>query len=102
MSILAVDDFGARIQALRPGEARTLTLDETPRASAPLTRGVSVIRLVSTVPCLVALGSDPVATVSTGHYLPAEIPEYFRVAPGDRPAAVRISGDGILHISEMS
>lgn len=102
MSILAVDDYGGRIQALRPGTARTLTLDTTPRTTPPLSTGISVVRLVSTVPCLLAFGVDPEATVAAGHRLPAEVPEYFRVAPGDRLAAVRASTDGTLHISEMT
>lgn len=101
MPVLAVDDFGARIQALRPGASQTLAVTAASAATLPFTAGTSVVRLVATAPCFVAVGSDPVATAAAGLYLPQGVPEYFHLRPGDRVAAVRAGIDGQLHLSEM-
>jgi len=100
MPILATDDFGARIQALRPGVAQSVAIDAATHASTPFGTGTTVIRAVATAPCFIALGPAPAATAA-GHYLPADAPEYFRVVPGEAIAAIRAAGDGTLHLSEM-
>ncbi|WP_455176241.1 hypothetical protein [Azospirillum largimobile] len=99
MPVLAIDDFGERIQALRPAAAHTVLIGAATQSSQPF--GVVVLRLVATSPCFVAFGAAPSADVLTGHYLPQGVPEYFRAAAGDRIAVVRAAEDGLLHISEM-
>lgn len=101
MTMLPIDDSGARIQALRPDVAHSVPIGAAPHVSAPFGDGTTVIRLVATVPCLIALGPAPSAAAAAGHYLAAGAPEYFRVSPREAVAAVRISGDGTLHLSEM-
>ena len=100
MPLLPIDDFGQRIQALRPGTAQTVVIGAASIASAPFGADTTVIRVVATVPCFFALGSAPVATAAA-HHLTADAPEYFRVVPGEALAAIRADGDGALHISEM-
>ncbi len=99
MPVLAIDDFGERIQALRPGAAQTVPIGAATQSSGIF--GTAVLRLVATSPCFVAFGTAPSADAADGHYLPQGVPEYFRTAAGDRVAVVRVADDGLLHISEM-
>lgn len=101
MTALAIDDFGGRIQALRPGAAQTVPIGVTSHASSTFGAATTVIRLVATSSCLIALGAAPTATAD-GHYLPAGAPEYFRVKPGEAVAVIRAATDGVLHLSEMT
>lgn len=101
MSILAIDDFGQRIQALRPGVAQTVPVGPESRTSAGFGSVTTVVRLVATSHCRFAFGDAPAATEHS-HYLPAGIPEYFRVVPGEKLAALRVAGDGVLYITEMT
>ncbi|WP_372400537.1 hypothetical protein ABMY26_35925 (plasmid) [Azospirillum sp. HJ39] len=100
MPLLPTDDYGQRIQALRPGTAQTVPFGVASRASVPFLPTTTVIRVVATAHCFIALGQAPSANTD-GHYLPAGAPEYFRVVPGKSLAAVRATTDGALHVSEM-
>lgn len=100
MVTLPMDDYGQRIQVLRPDLAQTVAIGVTSHASAPFGAATTVIRVVATAPCFITLGRTP-ATADAGHYLPAGAPEYFRVVPGERLATLRAAGDGALYISEM-
>jgi hypothetical protein len=41
-------------------------------------------------------------TSSTGAYLPALMPEYFTVSPGQKISAIQVSAGGTLEVVEMS
>ena len=101
MPVLATDDFGERIQALRPGTSQTVQIDAGSHASAPFSEVTTVIRAIATTHCFLAFGPPGTAATVSGHYLPAQAPEYFRVLPGEVVAATRAAGDGALHLSEM-
>lgn len=101
MSILAMDDFGQRIQALRPGVAQEVPIGPDSQASVGFGAATTVVRLVATSHCRFTLGNAPAATASS-HYLPAGIPEYFRVVPGEKLAVLRVASDGVLYITEMA
>lgn len=100
MPLLPIDDCGQQIQALRPGAAQAVTVGTMSQASTPFGPTTTVIRVVATAHCFLSFGHAPSADGS-GHYLPAGAPEYFRVVPGERLAAVRAAADGMLHVSEM-
>jgi hypothetical protein len=95
-----MDDYGQRIQALRPGAAQTVAVGGASHASAPFGASTTVVRVVATAHCFLVFGAAPVATMA-GHYLPAGAPEYFRVVPGEAVAVLRAAADGTLHVSEM-
>jgi hypothetical protein len=40
--------------------------------------------------------------LGVGTYLPADLPEYFTVTPGQKIAAIRAAADGSLFITELS
>lgn len=89
----------------RPGASYTITTvttGSTPTASAVST-GVKVVRLVASTQCHVAIGVSPTAAVATGMVVLANaIPEYFKVNPGEKIAAIADTTGGTLYISEMS
>jgi hypothetical protein len=100
MTTLPIDDFGERIQVLRPGGTQTVAIGAASQASAPFGATTTVIRVVATSHCFLMLGHSPTATAG-GHYLPAGAPEYFHVVPGEALAALRAASDGTLYVSEM-
>lgn len=62
--------------------------------------GVQKVRVVATTACYVTIGKDPTATTSHT-YLPADAPEYFTCAAGEKVSAIRVASDGTLHVTEM-
>ncbi len=80
---------------INPGVPVIVAIGASSAASAPV--GASVVRLVSTVDCYIAIGSSPTAT-SSGIFLPAKLPEYFVVNPTDEIAVLQVSSAGSLCI----
>lgn len=83
---------------VRLGAATELAIGAAAVSSGSL--GVAMVRLVSTVPCRIAIGAG-VTAVSTSTYLPANVPEYFQVSGLDRISVIRELGDGKLSITEV-
>ena len=83
----------------RPGTTQTLAVGSASVATASAV-GASLVRLVSTVNCYLAVGSAPVAT-SAGMYLPANVPEYFVLNLADLVAVLQVSSAGTLFITPM-
>lgn len=101
MPTLPTDDFGQRIQALRPGIPQAVTVDAGSHASLPFGATTTVVRAVATTHCLLTFGPPGTTADAAGHHLPAYTPEYFRVVPGETIAVTRSTSDGTLHLSEM-
>lgn len=61
------------------------------------------VRLCGTSDCWIAFGPTPVAAVNGAGsiLLPAGVPEYFWVYPGEFVACIQASGGGFLNIAEM-
>lgn len=62
----------------------------------------SIYRVVCTTDAYVAVGNSVTATTSNGAYFAAGIPDYIRVAEGERISAIRVSADGNLNITPLS
>ena len=60
-----------------------------------------VIRVVLTSAGFVAIGASPTATTSD-MYMPAGVPEYFIVRPGQKVSAVQSASGGTLYVTEMT
>jgi hypothetical protein len=60
----------------------------------------SIVRIVVTSSAYIKVGTNPVATTSDT-YVSADQPEYFRLDPGEKVSAVRVTGNGVLHVTEM-
>lgn len=61
----------------------------------------SIIRVILTSAGYIKIGANPTATTSDV-YMPAGVPEYFRVNAGtDKVSAIQASAGGTLHVTEM-
>lgn len=60
-----------------------------------------LVRVVVTSAAYIAVGAAPTATTSDV-YIPADIPEYFIVGPGEKVSAVQASAGGTLHVTELT
>ena len=60
------------------------------------------IRVVVTSAANILIGNSPTATAANGSYLPANLPEYFDVTPGQSVSAIQVSASGTLDCTELS
>jgi excinuclease UvrABC helicase subunit UvrB len=66
---------------------------------------INVVRLAATQACYVKFGNTTAITAtSSDMYIPANVPEYFSIPVGGARyvAAIRVSVDGVLDITEMT
>jgi hypothetical protein len=87
------------LPVIRPGSTEKIAVGATPAASAET--GSQVVRLLATVDCHVAFGTNPTADGSA-LCLPANLPEYFACDSRDKVAVVRDSTDGVLYITRAA
>jgi hypothetical protein len=123
---IKTDIHGLAVQAARPATSQTLTVGAASVQSNPFQVATSPtgsyagspqaaggpittpnqtlhIRLVATADSWIAFGSNPTAAASGvgSIFLPAGVPEYFWVVPGERIAAIQNSAGGLLNVAEM-
>lgn len=118
---IKVDQQGLTVQASRPALSQTLAIGAgsiqsaafsvgpmtntyTP-AGAPITTPNNTlhVRLVGTADCWVSFGANPTAAIAgiSSILLPAGVPEYFWVYPGEKVAVIQNVGAGSLNIAEL-
>jgi hypothetical protein len=117
------DQHGFEVQAARPALSQTLAIGAGSIQSAPFSTGpvgtyaagpvagVPIttpnntlhVRLVGTSDSWVSFGTNPTAAVAgvASILLPAGVPEYFWVYPGERVAVIQNSAAGSLNVAEM-
>lgn len=113
------DIHGLAVQAARPFSTQVMSVTSSSAQSAafqnsdpgrysasdntPLPTNKTLhIRLCSTADCWIAFGANPTASTGAGSLLlPASVPEYFWVKPGEKIAVIRSSADGVLSIAEL-
>ncbi len=61
--------------------------------------GVQRVRVVTTSAAYIKIGKTPTAA-ATDVYMPADSPEYFTIAPGEKVSAIQVSSGGTLHVTE--
>jgi hypothetical protein len=121
---IKVDQHGLTVQAARPAVSQTLAVGAGsiqsaafqtyspqgsyaagPVAGVPITTPNNTlhVRLVSTSDCWVSFGASPTAAVAgvASILLPAGVPEYFWVYPGERVAVIQNAAAGSLNVAEM-
>lgn len=67
----------------------------------PVSDGVQVLRIWLTTAGFIKIAASPTATTSDIP-MPAGVPEYFIVPPGQKVSAIRSASDGTLYVTEMS
>jgi hypothetical protein len=86
--------------AIYPGITHTLEVSGTSAISSAVSSDVSVIRLVSTIPCFIEIGTNPTAT-DKSMYMPKDVAEYFGVCAGEKIAAIKANlANGQVYITE--
>lgn len=60
-----------------------------------------IVRVVVTTAAYVTIGGSPTAT-SSDVYMPANVPDYFKINPGEKVSAIQVSSGGSLHVTEMT
>jgi hypothetical protein len=59
------------------------------------------VRVICTSAAYIKIGKNPTATTSDV-YVPAGIPEVFRIGAGEKVSAVQASAGGSLHVTELT
>jgi hypothetical protein len=116
------DQHGFEVQAGRPALSQTIAFGAGSTQSAPFSTATSPagsysatgapittpnqtlhVRLVTTADCWISFGASPTAVAggTSSILLPAGVPEYFWVFPGERVAVVQNAAGGSLNIGEM-
>ncbi len=86
-------------QCMGLGTVQTISVAASSAAGSAVASTTRIVRLYSTTNCHVRFGSAPTA-VTTDTFLPAGVPEYFGINPGEIIAVIRNSADGTLYITE--
>jgi hypothetical protein len=63
---------------------------------------INVVRLIATQDCFVKIGQGSISATTSDTFLKASVAEYFRCHPGEKVAAIRLSADGDLYVTEMT
>lgn len=90
---------------LKPiGHAENVSYDASVASTRAFSSVCTVVRIVATTNCSIVFAGTPVATVAAGILLTAGVPEYFKVTPGQKVAAIKFTGGtaGVLNIVEMT
>jgi hypothetical protein len=87
--------------SLRLGAAQKVDFTAASAASAAFGAQTYAIRVVATEDCHIKVGDGAVTATAAETYLPADLPEYFTVTPGQKVAAVRATADGSLFVTEF-
>lgn len=59
------------------------------------------VRVVVTAAAYVRISNSAPATVADP-YMPANVPEYFILSPGQSVSAIQVTAGGVLHVTEMT
>lgn len=62
--------------------------------------GVAKARVVTTTDAFVIIGKDVTAS-NTCCYMPALVPEYFTVSPGEVLSAIQVTTGGSVYVTEI-
>ncbi len=95
--------FFAKKQSSRLGTTQTVSTSTT-SAAATNAFGAQTyqIRVVATVATNIKIGNGSVTATTSDPLVPANVPEYFTVTPGQKIAAILGTGTGSLYVTEMS
>jgi hypothetical protein len=82
--------------AVTPANTEAVTIGASHAESAVI--AADAVRLIATAACYVTFGTAPVATAAS-MFLPANVPELFQFASGDKVSVLQVSGGGTLYVS---
>lgn len=88
----------------RLGVTQTISYDASVAITNAFGAQTYQVRLVATTACCVAIGDGVQTATVANPYLPANVPEYVTVSPGQRVAAIKFTGGtaGVLYVTEIA
>jgi len=86
----------------RLGAAQDVAYTATSAASTAFGAQTYKIRVVATTDCRIRIGDGTPVAVTADSYLPALSEVCFTVTPGQKVAAIRVSTDGSLNVTELA
>ena len=102
MARMPLDENGYAVPVLRPNTSQMVAIGAASVQSAAVAATTEIVRLVATVDCFVAFGTNPTAVANTSMRLVAGLPELFRINSSAKVAVIQASGGGSLYITEMN
>lgn len=90
----------AFLNAINPNVSQSVAFTGTSAQSTAFQGATSVIQIVATAACFVAIGASPTAAANTSMYVPANVPVMIGVVGGQKLAVIQATGTGTLYITE--
>ena len=85
------------------GVTQSITTSGTSAAmSSAIAASTYAVLITASADAYVTFGSAPTATAANGVMLAADWPTYFRISPGEKVAALQVSGAGTVYVSELT
>ncbi len=82
----------------RPSTTTTTAYTGTAGTQAAVGAQTRIVRVILTTSGFIAFG----ATATTaGVFMPADVPDYFRINPGETVSAIQLSSGGNMYVTEM-
>lgn len=98
---LAQDTNGNVTQLGHVGPAQSVAVGAASAQSTALASGACfMVRLLPTVDCYVAFGTNPTATTSSTRLIANQV-EYFAAEVGQKIAVLQVTTGGFLSVTEM-
>lgn len=94
--------IGRTVPGITPGVSQVLAIGSSSAASNAVGSNTTAVQLIATVACFISVGASPTAVANTSMYVPANIPIYIGVGPGQKIAAIQSTGAGSLYITEAA
>ncbi|MCC6779770.1 MAG: hypothetical protein IT537_24580 [Hyphomicrobiales bacterium] len=90
------------VESGRLGAAQNIATSTTSAASAAFAANTYQIRVCADVATRIRIGDGTPTAVAADTLVPASLPEYFTVTPGQKIAAILGTGTGNLSVTEMA
>ena len=88
----------------RPGVSQNVAYTGTHgRIANAISDHIFLVRVVLTTSGHIKIGNEGnLAATTSDIYMPAGIPEYFAVRPGEKISAIRETSSGTMHVTEIT
>jgi hypothetical protein len=72
------------------------------QTSSAISDQVYTVTITATANAYITFGISPTATSANGFFLLKDWPTDFSIRPGEKVAAIQVSGAGIVYVSELT
>ncbi|MDP1702589.1 MAG: hypothetical protein Q8L53_16755 [Aestuariivirga sp.] len=88
----------------RPGVSQSVAFTGTHgRIANAISPNIFLVRVVLTTAGHISIGHQGnLAATTADMYMPAGVPEYFAIRPGEKISAIRSADNGTMHVTEIT